>query len=268
MKNFKYNKKIISILATSALVLTCTSCGMSKTNDNVTYDGVSYEENSIDGGSISSSIESVPENITSTTISTSGVITEKVIETTITTSTEPITSSIMETYTEAVNDITPEESMILEHFENLGNDIKNYIDSEELLEKGKAYFIYCVDFLFFDEPINGVTFSSLSDSVKQQILENIADIDALICTKYPDYKETISDKYNYIYGNAIELIRKGSMNIKDFSKEKLGEENMEKLDELKESFKEQVSDNYDDLSELADKGKEKVKSWYEEFKQN
>lgn len=268
MKNFKYNTKIISILTSSVLVLTFSGCTSNKTDDKAIYDNIDYEEHTTYDESASSASKSVTKNIDTTIGLTTDVITEKAVETTIPAYTEPITSSILETYTEVVNDLTPEESMILEHFKKLGDDIKNYVDSEELLEKSKAYFIYCVDFLFFDEPINGVTFSSLRDSVKQQILENIADIDALICTKYPNYKETINEKYSYVYDHANDIIKRGSENIKDFSKEKIGEENIEKYDEIKELFKEQVADNYDDLSEYAEKGKEKVKSWYEEFKRN
>lgn len=264
MRNFKCNAKIISILTSSMLVLTCSGCSISKNDDNINY-------NNLHGESIDASIDYTLEDIHTNMTSTASDIVETTISTTVTTYesvVENVPSTIIETYTEVVDDITPEENMILEHFKNLGEDIKNSIDSEKLLEKGKTYFIYCVDFLFFNEPINGVTFSSLRDSVKSQILENIVDIDAVICTKYPNYKESISDKYTYVYDNAMELIKKGSANIKDFSKEKLGEDNINKLEEYKELFKDQISDNYDDLSDLAEKGKEKVKSWYEEFKRN
>lgn len=256
MNNFRYNNKLISLLTSSMLVLTCCSCTSNKMDTDTTYNTVKYSENNLSTSTLQTTDEInvlLPEV---TDISTE--VSEN----------EFVASSIIDTYTEVVNDFTEEESMILEYFNSLGNEIKSYIDSTELLDKGKTYFIYCVDFLFFDEPIKGVRFSDLRDSVKQQLLENIASVDALICTKYPNYKEEISDKYSYIYNKAGEIIRSGSMNIKNFSKEKLGDEKYNELSEWKDAFKEQLNDNYLDVSDLANEGKEKVKSWYQEFKNN
>lgn len=254
MNNFKYNNKLISLLTSSMLVLTCCSCTSNKMDTNVTSDTIKYSENT------TSAIQNTEQAV--------NVLTEETATYTEVSQSESVTSSIMDTYTEVSNDYTKEENMILEYFDSLGNEIKSYIDSKELPEKGKAYFICCVDFLFFDEPINGVRFSELRDSVKQQLLENINSIDELICSKYPNYKEEISDKYSYIYNKAGEIIKAGSNNIQDFSKEKLGEKKYNELNDSKDEFKEQIKEDFDDVSDLANEGKEKVKSWYQEFKNN
>ena len=113
----------------------------------------------------------------------------------------------------------------------MGKSVRDSFDSEEFLDKGKSYFIYCVDFLFYDGEIKGIKFDDLTDSAKEQLLLDITNIDSLICFKYPNYKDEIKEGYGKAYTRASEVIREGSNNIKDFSKDKLGEDNYDKLGE-------------------------------------
>lgn len=166
---------------------------------------------------------------------------------------------------ETVNPITynENETIVLEKFQELGEDIKENINSEKLLEKGKQYFIYSVDFLFYDKEINGIKFKDLSEASRKQLINDINEIDDLICSKFPNYKEDISDTTNKAYAKASQIIKSGTSNLEDYSKEKIGEENYNKIvDELKQ----QNERDMETINDLISGGKEKVKTWYEGLK--
>ena len=161
----------------------------------------------------------------------------------------------------------------IETFNNLEEDIDNILNSETVnnaKDKAKGIFVTIVDFLFYDSEINGVTFVELTDSGKQKVLEIASRIDTKIENKFPNYKETISETAKEAFNKASELIKKGANNLKEFSKEKLGEENynsiVEAKDELVEYTKEAIDIIGDVGSDLLDSGKEYIKNWYENFK--
>ena len=192
--------KNFSILCGGAVFL--TGCGKKETGDS------SSKYESITLTSITSTC---PTTVLSTTTLTYPVTTTLVTSTSsMTTSMSAIASNISsvitdlttvidystsitndEIYNATTSTITDNDSEVLEFFNKMGNSIKDNFDSEELLNKGKSYFIYCVDFLFYDSEINGIKFSDMTDSAKQQLLCDISTIDSLICVKYPDYKENI-----------------------------------------------------------------------------
>lgn len=164
-------------------------------------------------------------------------------------------------YTESTTYTTSIESNdeeILNHFDKLGEEVKSEFNLDTFLQTSKKYFVYCVDFLFYDKEINNIKFSDLTDKAKQQLLSDIVTIDELICSKFPNYKETISEGSKDIYQKAIELIRKGSKNIKEFSKDKLGDENYEKLKEFQKLFKETAFGDWDEFKDIIGKAKKKV----------
>ena len=76
----------------------------------------------------------------------------------------------------------------------------------------------------------------------------------------------------FFLDKASELIKKGAHNVKEFSKNKLGEDNYNAIasskDELVEYTKEATEIIGDVSSQLWDSGKEKIKNWYEEFRNN
>ena len=175
------------------------------------------------------------------------------------------------------NNVTEEYSSAdekaIETFNNLEEDIDNISNSETVnnaKDKAKGVFVTVVDFLFYDSEINGVTFDELTDSGKQKVLEIASRIDTKIENKFPNYKETISETAKEAFNKASELIKKGANNLKEFSKEKLGEENynsiVEAKDELVEYTKEAIDIIGDVGSDLLDSGKEYIKNWYENFK--
>lgn len=245
MKNLKLYK-ISYLIISGALIVTLCSCTK---KENKTKE----EQN------LTTTIEIFTEKINTTLIN----IQNKESTTSNSITNKESSYKKEETTTETKNPLTENDYIILEHFKELGQTIKDNINSSEILEKGKAYFVYCVDFLFYDKEIKGIKFSDLSDKAKEQLLNDINLIDELICSKYPNYKETISEKNSNAYNKASEIIKKGSKNIEEFSKEKLGEDNYNKIvDEIKE----QSEEDKEALQDLFKEGKEKVKNWYEGLK--
>ena len=129
--------------------------------------------------------------------------------------------------------------------------------SKNKKQKGKTLFITFVDFLFYDGEIYGITYDELSEGVKQQIYEDFCTIDGLIEQYVPGYKEAIGEKYTMV----VDFIAPKYYYVLDTIKGYIGEENLEKLNEIKQDAGEVVSD-------LWDKGKEKVKEKYENWRDN
>lgn len=244
MINYKFYSKFFAFLTSGVVIFSV--CGCSKKKD-----------------SVSSSVSSLGNVVT--TLNTTVVTTSSTINSTTSSSKKYIDTVVGTIPTYSYNDM-----VVMNRFKYLGDEIKENYNSEILLEKGKLYFIYCVDFLFYDGEINGVKFDDMTDMARQQLLSDISTIDSLICSKYPDYKEKISSGSGLAYDKASELISSGSENIKEFSKDMLGEENYSKLEKYKDLFIEQTVDDYNSFTDLLDsgynKGKSKFDDWYNQFK--
>ena len=166
-----------------------------------------------------------------------------------------------------------DDETAIQTFNNLNEEIDNILNSENVenaKETAKGTFITIVDFIFYDSEINGVTFDELTDSGKQKVLEIANKIDTKIENKFPNYKETISDKTKKAFNKASELIKKGAYNLSEFSKEKLGEENYNAIIDAKDEFidytKQAISIIGDVGSDVFESGKEYIKNWYENLK--
>lgn len=128
---------------------------------------------------------------------------------------------------------------VINEFNNIEDNVNTLLNSptsEDIKTKAKGTFISIVDFIFYDGKINDITFGELTDTGKEEILKIANSIDNKIENKYPDYKETISDKTKMAFLKASELIKIGANNINDFSKEKLGEDNYNTLLESKDNL--------------------------------
>jgi hypothetical protein len=249
-----FNK--LAALATSG-VLSLGLCGCSKEKAKESSSGIV----------ITSGVITVPTTTkltTTTALLTTTEVTTTMPVTTIVTTTEPVTEPALDP---VYNEV---DSVVLEEFNAVGDDIINSKDSSDFLDKGKLYFIYCVDFLFYDGEIKGVKFSDLSEMAREQLIGDIVTIDNLICSKFPNYKETISEGSSEAFDKASDIIHSGTINVKDYSREKLGDENYEKIGEYKDLFVEQTSRDWEEFKGILgsgyDKGKSKIKDWYEGFK--
>ncbi len=82
----------------------------------------------------------------------------------------------------------------------------NLVDSSNettISENVKNKFIEIVDFIFYGKEIKGRTFESLSMEAKGKIIYYALLIDAKIDSKWPQYKENISEKYNDIKAKLL-----------------------------------------------------------------
>lgn len=263
--NIKFYK---SIVFSSAFLVPLCGCG-------VKSDSVSEHTNVVSSSSehIVTSLETTICPVSTSIISLTYPVTTTLVSASTSLSSS---SSVSICYTDSYSDIedycittctiTDNDSKVLDFVEKMGDSVRESFDSEELLDKGKSYFIYCVDFLFYDGEIGGIKFDDLTDSAKEQLLLDISTIDSLICSKYPNYKDDIKEGYGTAYNKASEVIKEGSTNVKDFSKEKLGEENYNKMKEYKDLFIDTAFGDWDDFVNILGKGKQKIKDWYEGLK--
>jgi len=173
---------------------------------------------------------------------------------------------------ETTEEYTETDKKTIETLEKLERELNEILESDkQFLDDVKGSFITIVDFIFFDSEINGVKFDDLTDAGKQKVLEISSNIDTKIESKYPNYKETISEKTKDAFNKAGILIKEGANNINEFAKEKLGEENynniIESKDELIKYTKNALKTIGEFSSDLYESGKQKVKEWYNKFNQ-
>ena len=165
------------------------------------------------------------------------------------------------------------DKKVCEEIENIFKDLKESFNSDtskEALKKAKGVFITFVDFVFFDGEIKGVKFDELTSAGKEKALSLINKVDEYIEGYYPGYKEDISSSTKESFTMAASLIKKGANKISDFSKEKLGEENYNKIIDAKDdlvTYTKSAASIVKNVSvNLYDKAKNKLKDWYLNFK--
>ena len=181
---------------------------------------------------------------------------EIINDVTVTTTTEINTTKMTTEYTtentENISTNTTESTSVDEQILNVINSDKEVIeyyvsteDIENVKKYGKEFFIKMVDFIFYDTEINGVKFNDLKEETKQEIYDTFCNIDALIMMVAPDYKENIGEKY--------EIVKDFTTNIYytslDKIKEAIGEEDYNKIKEIKDSAKEKISDGIEDAKQ-------------------
>ena len=164
---------------------------------------------------------------------------------------------------------------IINYVNNLEDEVISLTNSDitsTTKEKLKNTFITLTDFIFYDGTINNITFNELSISVQEKILETYTNIDKIIESYYPNYKETIKTTSQNIYTNIIEQANI----LKEKYKQKIGEETYnnnqkimeEDLNNLKDNLlptvdyiKEKSQNTYEEL-------KEKANNWYQNYKES
>lgn len=192
---------------------------------------------------------------------TSEITTEIITTETSTQMTEGITTTENTTEKMTTEEVTTEsKSVDNEIIDNINND-KNKIelsitkeDYENVKKYGREFFIKMVDFIFYDKDINGIKFSDLKEETKQEVYSTFCDIDALIMTISPGYKENIGEKYEIVkdftsktYYNALDKIR-----------EAIGDEKYDKVKEIKDNTKEKIKNGTDNAKEYI---KKRYENW-------
>lgn len=202
-----------------------------------------------------------------TTQTTTENYTENTTETIQNETITQITTTESTTENVTITEITTEQSIdkdniVITNIDSDKEEIEYYLSEDPINmtvvgEKAKAFFIKCVDFIFYDSEINGVTFKELSDEAKEDIYDTFCYIDELVVVFAPNYKENISEKYEIVK----DFTKKSYFYVLDKIKDAIGENNYEKIGQIKDNVVNSVTDTYEN-------GKEKIKEWYEDFRIN
>jgi hypothetical protein len=146
------------------------------------------------------------------------------------------------------------------YFEDAKTTMRTIAESEDwekLKTTGKNYIVTGIDFIFYDQPINGVYFSELSSSAKRNVMVALINIDSAIMEYYPNYKEEISAKYSV----AAQYLNTKYLYTLDQIKEYLGETDFNKIQEDINNTKDNISEGYQKGSQFI---KDKYESWRNE----
>ena len=214
--------------------------------------------------------QNTTELTTEEIITTENDTTENIYETTenITESTTETEEIITTTEEEKIENITTEETIITENIttteenttewyefddyfnpevfekgEEIFNTISPYIDTmeevitdpdkrQEALNYAKESAIMLIDFIFYGEEINGVTFDELKDEEKQKIYAQLQKLDSVIIQYDPDYKEKWGERYSAVKDFTTVKIN----DAKEAIIEKIGEEKYNEIIEKKDNF--------------------------------
>ena len=144
--------------------------------------------------------------------------------------------------------------------------------------KAKKLFITVIDFIFYDGKIGNYTFQQLSDTGKQKVLQITTNIDGIIESYSPNYKERLVSQGKRTYQTVSEKLTEYKNQYFADVKSVIGEDNYEQAgtvyDEVKEkasSVKDKVVDKSKDIyqqgKETAGKLKDKWNDWYQSWKQ-
>ena len=142
---------------------------------------------------------STKKKSTSTKKKTSSSTKKKTTAKKTTTTTKKVTTT-KKTTTKKAN----ADSEVISYVESASNYTANGNASDETFgQKAKRYFITVVDFIFYDGEIKGYKWDELTTSAKAKVVYYALKIDSKIDEKFPDYKNTISTKYNDIKAKLV-----------------------------------------------------------------
>lgn len=219
-------------------------------------------------------INQTTENITEST--TQEVTTEKettteniIIEETITTENITTTEENTTEWYEFDDYFNPE---VFEKGEEIFNTISPYIDTmeevitdpdkrQEALNDAKESAIMLIDFIFYGEEINGVTFDELKDEEKQKIYAQLQKLDSVIIQYDPDYKEKWGERYSAVKDFTTTKIN----DAKEAIINKIGEEKYNEIIEKKDNFVDGAKETGGYILQFID---DKYQNWKNKYKQS
>ncbi len=141
-------------------------------------------------------------------------------------------------------------------------ETEKYLEDRNLQEEAKQRFINIVDFLFYNDSVNGYTLNDLTAKTKLKILKIVLTIDDKIEREFPGYKETISSTTNKVYtGIKIKIIENylnTAVKICKYDKT-LCETAKQDFQDIKKSF----SITWDSIKNLIANSTQLLKEWYE-----
>ena len=165
------------------------------------------------------------------------------------------------------------ESEVFAYFQRIEDEVDHEIQqplTSKVTRTLKNTFITTVDFLFYGGTIKGVTFDSLTERTKLEILHIADSIDAKVESKLPGYKEHIQTTTGRVYRTAKSMIQEAISHLDDSYHQKVGEdiyqETKDSVDSLKDNFQNGYSKVKEVVKEVGGTVKDKVKEWYENFR--
>lgn len=160
--------------------------------------------------------------------------------------------------------IDDRDKMVLKIIKDKKDELNKTTDLNKYKEKAIDLFITITDFIFYDGKIYNIEYDELKEETKKTILSDFVEIDSIISSKYPNYKEDFKTKYD----KATNWTSDKYNNMIDNVKSSLSDESLNNIEEFKESLKETGGDLTNTAGSIYSDQKIKVKSWYEKFKNN
>ena len=163
--------------------------------------------------------------------------------------------------TSSTNPTIYQEEDVINYFKNLESNLDKTKNDKTISQSVKDGFITIVDFLFYDKPINGKTFKELSSSAKLQVLKIALSIDSKIEDYFPNYKDSLSSKYQSIKSKVV-------AKYLDITSE-ICENNEDTCEAAKTGFsdmKRSFSLTWSFIKDIAGTGTAKLSSWYKIWK--
>lgn len=163
--------------------------------------------------------------------------------------------------TSSTNPTIYQEEDVINYFKNLESNLDKTKNDKTISQSVKDGFITIVDFLFYDKPINGKTFKELSSSAKLQVLKIALSIDSKIEDYFPNYKDSLSSKYQSIKSKVV-------AKYLDITSE-ICENNEDTCESAKTGFsdmKQSFSLTWSFIKDIAGTGTAKLSSWYKIWK--
>lgn len=154
-----------------------------------------------------------------------------------------------------------QEEDVINYFKNLESNLDKTKNDKTISQSVKDGFITIVDFLFYNKPINGKTFKELSSSAKLQVLKIALSIDSKIEDYFPNYKDSLSSKYQSIKSKVV-------AKYLDITSE-ICENNEDTCEAAKTGFsdmKQSFSLTWSFIKDIAGTGTAKLSSWYKIWK--
>lgn len=177
------------------------------------------------------------------------------------------------------NGIQSEEDVI-QYMESMEASVLNSTekDTSDWKVKAKKLFITVTDFIFYGGKIGDYTFQQLSDTGKQKVIQIATNIDGMIETYSPNYKERLVSQGKRTYQTVSEKLTEYKNQYFEDVKTVIGEENYEQAGDIYDEVKEKASsvkdkvvdkskDIYQQVKDAAGKLKDKWNDWYQSWKQ-
>lgn len=159
-------------------------------------------------------------------------------------------------------DSTYSSDDVISYFQSEADSLSVYQENESFALKAKNAFTNIVDFIFYDKEIKGYTFNELTNSAKLKVIKIALTIDSKIDKYFPNYKETIKDKYDNLKGKLASLYLEITLSLCETVGSNTCNQAKEDFNNMKESF----GFTWELIKELATNGSNKVKNFYESWR--